>query len=32
LGSGGSKQAAFSIHGVTFAVMVVTSLLLINIF
>ena len=24
LGSGGSKQAAFSIHGVTFAVMVIT--------
>src|SRR6202034_725842 len=32
LGSGGSKQAAFSIHGVTFAVMVVTGLFLINIF
>jgi hypothetical protein len=32
LGSGGSKQAAFSIHGVTFAVMVVAGLFLINIF
>ena len=32
LASGGSKQAAFSIHGVTFAVMVVTGLFLINIF
>src|ERR1700733_1932285 len=32
LGSGGSKQAAFSIHGVTFAVMVVTGLFLISIF
>lgn len=31
LGSGGSKQAAFSIHGATFAVMVVTSLFLIGI-
>jgi hypothetical protein len=32
LGSGGSKQAAFSIHGVTFAVMVVAGLFLIHIF
>ena len=32
LGSGGSKQAAFSIHGATFAVMVVTGLFLIQVF
>ena len=32
LGSGGSKQAAFSIHGVTFAVMVVAGLFLIHVF
>ena len=32
LGSGGSKQAAFSIHGVTFTVMVVTGLFLIHVF
>jgi hypothetical protein len=32
LGSGGSKRAAFSIHGVTFAVMVVTGLFLIHVF
>jgi hypothetical protein len=32
LGSGGSKQAAFSIHGATFTVMVVAGLFLINIF
>ncbi|ACO31534.1 MULTISPECIES: DUF4267 domain-containing protein [Acidobacterium] len=32
LGSGGSRRAAFSIHGVTFAVMVVAGLFLINIF
>ena len=31
LSSGGSKQAAFSIHGATFAVMVVTGLFLIQI-
>jgi hypothetical protein len=31
LGSGGSKQAAFSIHGATFAVMVVTGLFLIQV-
>ena len=31
LGSGGSKQAAFSIHGATFAVMVVTGLFLVHI-
>lgn len=31
LGSGGSRQAAFSIHGVTFAVMIVVGLLLINV-
>lgn len=31
LGSGGSKQAAFSIHGATFAVMVVTGLFLIGV-
>jgi Domain of unknown function (DUF4267) len=30
LGSGGSKSAAFSIHGVTFAVMLVVGLLLIH--
>jgi hypothetical protein len=30
LGSGGSKSRAFSIHGVTFAVMLVASLLLIQ--
>ncbi len=32
LGPGGSKQAAFSIHGATFAVMVVTGLFLIKVF
>jgi hypothetical protein len=32
LGSGGSRQAAFSIHGVTFAVMMVVGLFLINVF
>ncbi len=32
LGSAGSKQAAFSIHGATFAVMVVVGLFLINVF
>ena len=31
LGSGGSKQAAFTIHGATFAVMVVTGLFLIQV-
>ena len=31
LASGGSKQAAFSIHGVTFAVMVITGLFLIQV-
>ena len=31
IGSGGSKQAAFSIHGATFAVMVVTGLFLIHV-
>ena len=31
LASGGSKQAAFSIHGVTFAVMVITGLFLIEV-
>ena len=31
LGSGGSRQAAFSIHGATFAVMVVTGLFLIQV-
>jgi hypothetical protein len=32
LGSGGSKQTAFSIHGATFVVMVVTGLFLIHVF
>ena len=32
LGSRGSKQAAFSIHGVTFAVMVIVGLFLIHVF
>jgi len=32
LGSGGSKRAAFSIHGATFAVMVVAGLFLIDVF
>jgi hypothetical protein len=32
LGSGGSKRAAFSIHGATFAVMVITGLFLVDIF
>lgn len=32
LWSGGSKQAAFSVHGVTFAVMVVVGLFLIHVF
>ena len=31
LGSSGSKQAAFSIHGVTFAVMIVVGLFLIHV-
>ena len=31
LASGGSKQAAFSIHGVTFTVMVITGLFLIQV-
>ena len=31
LGSGGSKQAAFSVHGATFTVMVVTGLFLIHV-
>jgi len=31
LASGGSKQAAFSIHGATFAVMVITGLFLIHV-
>ena len=32
LGSGGSRRAALSIHGATFAVMVVAGLFLINVF
>lgn len=31
LGSGGSKQAAFTIHGATFTVMVITGLFLIHV-
>jgi hypothetical protein len=32
LGSGGSKSTAFSVHGATFAVMVVVGLFLIRVF